>query len=397
LDLRDNQVNLPTGQRNTNLDALRAIAILMVLGRHGGMAIALLHVSASYAVYWARVGWAGVDLFFVLSGFLISGLLFKGYQERRRIDISRFYIRRGFKIWPAFYVLIVTGLLVDLVRPGHHFSMQRLIVELLFVQDYFRGIWGITWSLAVEEHFYLILPLVLLLMIRRDREKPFAALPYVFAVIAIFALVCRFAVGWKQDGTIDPWTCVFPTHLRIDGLMFGVLLCYYQSFRPIVFGRIVSWRGGWIVIAATVALLSTFPLESRNMHTWGFTVIYLGAGFLVAKAVASEGLRPVRVVSSALARIGLYSYSIYLWHMFFIWRVLGGLSHFHDLSPVLLYWCSIIGPILFGIAAAKAIEIPVLRFRDRVFPPVPKSGMTSNTPASTEGLAEAASGGVLPD
>src|SRR5271169_1075346 len=109
----------------------------MVLGRHAGMAIDLLHASSIYTVYWVRVGWAGVDLFFVLSGFLISGLLFKGYQERGRIDISRFYIRRGFKIWPAFYVLIVTGLLVDLVRPGHHFSIQRLIVELFFVQDYF--------------------------------------------------------------------------------------------------------------------------------------------------------------------------------------------------------------------------------------------------------------------
>src|SRR5579863_5671894 len=173
----------------------------MVLGRHAGMAIALLHASTIFTAYWTRVGWAGVDLFFVLSGFLISGLLFKGYQELKRIDISRFYIRRGLKIWPAFYALIVAGLLVDLVRPGHHFSIQRLLVEIVFVQDYFQGIWGITWSLGVEEHFYLFLPLILLLMIRRDREKPFAALPYVFAAIAIFALVCRFAVGWTQDGT----------------------------------------------------------------------------------------------------------------------------------------------------------------------------------------------------
>ena len=376
-------------QRNTNLDALRAIAILMVLGRHAGMAIALLHASTIYTAYWARVGWAGVDLFFVLSGFLISGLLFKGYEERRRIDVSRFYIRRGLKIWPAFYALIVTGLLVDLVRPGHHFSLHRLIVEIFFVQDYFQGIWGITWSLGVEEHFYLALPLVLLLMIRRDREKPFDALPYVFAAIAVFALVCRFAVGWKQNGTIDSWTCVFPTHLRIDGLMFGVLLCYYQRFRPNVFGRIVSWRGGWIAIAATVVLLSTFPLENRNMHTWGFTVIYLGAGLLVAKAVASEGPRPVRVASSVLARIGLYSYSIYLWQMFFVWRVLGLPLHFHVLSPMWSYWCSIVGAVLFGIGTAKVIEIPMLRFRDRVFPTVPKSGVTSVTPASTEGLAEA--------
>jgi len=384
--------NLPERRRNTNLDALRAIAIFMVLGRHAGQAIALLHASTGYTIYWTRVAWAGVDLFFVLSGFLVSGLLFAGYQERRRIDVSRFYIRRGLKIWPAFYTLIATGLLIDAVMPGHRFSTKGLLPELVFMQDYFHGIWGITWSLAVEEHFYLSLPLVLLLMIRRDSERPFAAIPYVVSVVAIFALVCRFAVGWQENGAIDPWICLFPTHLRMDGLMFGVLLSYYHTYRPDMFERIVSWRGGWIVIATAVALLSTVPVENRNMHTWGFTVIYLGAGALVAKAVAFEGPRPIRVMSSLLARIGLYSYSIYLWHMFFVWRML---PHFHITSPVWSYWCSIVGPILFGIAAAKVIEIPVLRFRDRVFPPAPKSLVTSKTRVSREELGEAPPGGLV--
>ena len=87
----------PQARRNTNLDALRGIAILMVLGHHAGQAIALLNASNAYTIYWERVGWAGVDLFFVLSGFLISGLLFASYQERRRLEVSRFYIRRGLK------------------------------------------------------------------------------------------------------------------------------------------------------------------------------------------------------------------------------------------------------------------------------------------------------------
>ena len=358
----------------------------MVLGRHAGQMIALLGPTSDYTIYFTRVGWAGVDLFFVLSGFLVSGLLFTGYQERRRIDISRFYIRRGLKIWPAFYTLIATGLLVDAVLPGHHVSAKGLLPELVFMQDYFHGIWGITWSLAVEEHFYLSLPLVLLLMIRRDSKRPFAAMPYVFAVIAIFSLACRFAVGWKENGTNNVWIYLFPTHLRIDGLMFGVLLSYYHRFRPNMFERIASWRGSWIVIAAGVVLLSTVPVENRNMHTWGLTVVYLGAGCLVAKAVGFEGPRPIRVMSSLLARIGAYSYSIYLWQIFYLWRVL---PHFHITSHVSLYWCFFVGSILFGIAAAKAIEIPVLRFRDRVFPPVPKSRVTSKTRTSTEDPGEA--------
>ena len=364
--------NLTAVRRNTNLDALRAIAIFMVLGRHAGMAIALLHASTVYTLCGERIGWAGVDLFFVLSGYLISGLLFADYEAHGRISVGRFYIRRGLKIWPAFYALIATGLLIDAVMPGHHLSTRNLWSELLFVQDYFHSIWGLTWSIAVEEHFYLCLPLLLLLVIRRYPGKHFAALPQIFAVIAIFCLACRFAVGWKQDGTIDPWTCVFPTHLRIDGLMFGVLICYFKRFRPSVFQWMVRWRGGWVVVAIAILLLSVFPLESRQMHTWGFTVLYLGSGFLVAKAVAHEGPRPIRLLSSLLARIGFYSYSIYIWHMFFIWKIL---PHLHIHSPLGVYWASIVGPIPFGIIAAKLIEIPVLRFRDRVFP-------SSTTPAS---------------
>jgi peptidoglycan/LPS O-acetylase OafA/YrhL len=349
--------------RNTNLDALRAIAVFMVLFRHAGMAISQAHASTAFTKYGELVGWAGVDLFFVLSGFLISGLLFGEYQKRSRIDISRFYIRRGLKIWPAFLALIVSGLIVDGLR--HHFSTKGLWVELLFVQDYFFGIWGITWSLGVEEHFYLALPLVLLLMIRRDPGKPFAKMPYLFAAIAVIALSCRFAAGWAQDGTVDSWTCIFPTHLRMDGLLFGVLLCYYQRFCPDTFRRIVSWPGGWIVIASAIVILSVFPIESRHMHTWGFTVLYVAGGIVVAKAVTSEGPRPVRFASRWLARVGVYSYSIYLWHMFFIWRVLPILR---IKSPTGIYWCSIVGPVIFGIAAARAIETPVLALRDRFFP-----------------------------
>src|ERR1039457_7574138 len=165
----------------------------MVLGRHAGQMIALLGPTSDYTIYFTRVGWAGVDLYFVLSGFLVSGLLFTGYQERRRIDVSRFYIRRGLKIWPALYALIATGLLINAVMPGHHLSTKGLVPELFFMQDYFHSIWGLTWSIAVEEHFYLCLPLLLLLLIRRDAKRPFAALPLIFAAIAIFSLACRFA------------------------------------------------------------------------------------------------------------------------------------------------------------------------------------------------------------
>jgi len=331
-----------------------------------------------------RVGWAGVDVFFVLSGFLVSGLLFAAYQQRGRIDVSRFYIRRGLKIWPALYTLIAVGLLVEL--PGLHVPLRRLLVELFFMQSYFRSIWGITWSLAVEEHFYLILPILLLVMLRFNRVRPFAAVPYVFAGVALFSLTCRFAAGWRDESQ-NVWHYLFPTHLRIDGLMFGVLLSYYYRYRPDVFKRFASWGGGWFVMGAAIGALSIFPVENRNMHTWGLTLIYLGAGCLVAKAVAFEGPGWVRLVGGWLAAVGVYSYSIYLWQIFFLWRVL---PHFHIKSLVLLYWSFFIGAILFGIAAAKVIEIPMLRLRDRVFPSDP----AGPTASGADSIAEAS--GTLP-
>jgi peptidoglycan/LPS O-acetylase OafA/YrhL len=351
-----------TNSRNTNLDALRAIAILMVLGRH-----------SYYFAYWTRIGWAGVDLFFVLSGFLVSGLLFISYRKHARIDLSRFYIRRGLKIWPAFYALVVAGLLIDAAIPGHVVSTKGLLPELLFMQSYFHGICGITWSLAVEEHFYLTLPLLLLLL-GRNKEKPFALFPCVFAAVAILALSCRFAQGWSENGTLNYMTFLSQTHLRIDRSMFGALLSYYRYFRPEIFKGIACWRGGWVLIASAGLLLSFVKLENRHMHTWGYTVIYLAAGCLVAKAVQFEGPRLIRAVSTLLARIGVYSYSIYLWHIFFLHRVLG---HLHIASRALSFWCYLGGAILFGIAAAKLIEIPALRFRDRIFP---NSGLRTAAP-----------------
>jgi peptidoglycan/LPS O-acetylase OafA/YrhL len=372
--------NLSATRRNTNIDALRGIAILMVLSRHAGMAITILHDSNPFTRYFERIGWAGVDLFFVISGYLISGLLFTDYEKRGAIGLSRFYIRRGLKIWPSFYALIAAGLLIEAVMPGHHLTGKGLLAELFFMQDYFHSIWGLTWSLAVEEHFYLTLPLLLIFMIRSDPEKPFDVLPRVFVATAVFSLFCRFVAGWSQDGVVNPLTCLFPTHLRMDGLMFGVLLCYFKRYRPGVFQWMVSWRGGWAVIAAALVLLSAIPDESRHMHTWGFTVLYIAAGFLVVKAVAIEGPRPVRAISSLLARFGIYSYSIYLWQMFFVWLIL---PHIHIKSHMLFYWASIAGPILFGIVVAKIIEVPVLHFRDRVFP-----SLTEQRPAPA--LAEPA-------
>src|SRR6476469_9931494 len=148
-------------ERSRSIDVLRAVALFLVcFGRHLGpypedhtsYPGLLLHKAT---VALARGGWIGVDLFFVLSGFLVSGLLFRDYQQTGRIRAGRFLLRRGFKIYPPFWVFMLMTAAVF----GSRFPIGAYFIELGFVQNYRPTIWQHTWSLAVEEHFYLLLAL----------------------------------------------------------------------------------------------------------------------------------------------------------------------------------------------------------------------------------------------
>jgi len=204
--------------RNQSLDVLRGIAILLVLGRH-----------FNYFPLWRQAGWIGVDLFFVLSGFLISGLLFQEYKNTGKLDVRRFILRRGLKIWPSYYLLILATMLfyVFIARASEHpFPKHEVAVSALFIGNYF-GADGFnflahTWSLAVEEHFYLLLPLLLLMLIRL---RALRLIPWLFTLLAMGCLALRF---WIPQ-TPFAWA----THLRMDGLFAGVALGYlYHRRRP---------------------------------------------------------------------------------------------------------------------------------------------------------------------
>ena len=126
---------------------------------------------------WARIGWLGVDLFFVLSGFLISNLLFSEYRKTERISLRTFYLRRALKLYPGFYLLLFSTVVFCAIA-GRRITLRGTLGEFFFVQNYLGGLWGHTWSLAVEEHFYLILPVLLIFLAARSPAgRPFERLP----------------------------------------------------------------------------------------------------------------------------------------------------------------------------------------------------------------------------
>ena len=146
-------------KRSISIDFLRGIAILLVIGRHIEVVPENLNsVLRAPIIFLIRYGWMGVDLFFVLSGFLVSGLLYKEIKNYNTLSYRNFFLRRGLKIYPAFYFLIA----ITLFLYNFDITTGALISELLFVQNYFSSLWAHTWSLAVEEHFYLTLPLIVI-------------------------------------------------------------------------------------------------------------------------------------------------------------------------------------------------------------------------------------------
>ena len=153
------------------LDILRGCAVLLVIGRHQIPFPEGSHpLLKPFMDTWLRGGWVGVDLFFVLSGFFVSGLLFREQQRYGTLSFRRFFVRRGFKIYPSFYLLILVTVIVAHAL-GQVVPRRRLWTELLYIQSYRFGLWDHTWSLAVEEHFYLLFP-IFYLMLRRRIPSP---------------------------------------------------------------------------------------------------------------------------------------------------------------------------------------------------------------------------------
>lgn len=237
--------------RSTILDCLRGVAVILVLFRH-----------YHFSKFLTEIGWIGVDLFFVLSGFLVSGLLFKEYKKTSAIKPLHFLARRGFKIYPLFYTFLVITILaflaLELIGRESDLNIHRMLFEVLFVQNYFGGVWNHTWSLAVEEHFYILLSLVLYLLARSARlsNKNFMVIGLIGVIC--FVITIRFFT-WHFNVT-HSFGAHFPTHLRLDSLLFGVLISYFFHYSHQSFKSILEAFGKWGLVLAFAFLSVVFFL-----------------------------------------------------------------------------------------------------------------------------------------
>jgi peptidoglycan/LPS O-acetylase OafA/YrhL len=354
--------------RNSNLDVLRAIAVALVIFSHGPGAPPGTFAPAAAAVgFFRQYGSLGVDLFFVLSGFLVSGLLFREWHACGSARVGRFLIRRGFKIYPAFYVFIFVTALLRLQR-GDGFTRTDLLAETLFIQNYGPHLWSHTWSLAVEEHFYLLLAGLVTLLQRRAGGDPFRPIPVVFLATTACVLAARWAtfafVPYSNE------THRFPTHLEMDSLFFGVLLSYFHHSSA-TFRRVARTHVWLLYSSAAVCLIAGQTLTPPVLqYVGGHALTYGGFGALVVAAVYTHPSAGWATAVRPIATIGEYSYSIYLWHtavyvfgLIIATKVLGHAPTF--VQTTVGYTGA---AFAFGILMARVVERPALRIREALFP-----------------------------
>jgi peptidoglycan/LPS O-acetylase OafA/YrhL len=303
------------------LDGVRALAIgLVVLAHALGPTLDAL-------------GGLGVVVFFVLSGFLITALLLDE-RETGRVDLRRFYARRALRLFPALVCLLAVAAALPWYFPSDRAlsAPQAVAAAVLYVANWVTGDLGYlshTWSLAVEEQFYLVWPVVLLALARRRAAFRIGLL---IGVLLVVRTVVDLALPGVPHATVS----------HADQLLIGALLA-------------VLWRTGQASPGAAVTwcCLAAFPMtflvvrDAGQLRTnVGYTVCAAATGVLIAHLLARDGLLRQAFTAPAAVLVGRVSYGIYLYH----WPIFRGLRHVF----VTHGWTS---PAAHGIRIALALTV----------------------------------------
>ena len=311
------------------LDGLRAAAILLVLARHaitpfrdsGQMFFAVLGWDAATPMV---NGWIGVDLFFVLSGFLIARGLIRRFDETGGFSLRRYFARRALRILPAYYAMlfIASAGLIPFFAVAPDMLGLRILYHLLFLQDYLPSNIVIAfWSLGVEEKFYIAAPFVLLPLLRlKNRKLQYGAL------ICLILTPLAFRLNVLSGGApIDDYDTFFrtlrsPFHRGFDGLAVGVLAALLWRDRTRL-----RWpadpRGAQALFWADAVVISWLWLRQPLLdvidpfdRTLLQLVLALGFGAMLLGVVAGGGPQQL-MGADALVPVAKLSYSLYLVHM----------------------------------------------------------------------------------
>jgi peptidoglycan/LPS O-acetylase OafA/YrhL len=356
-------------------DGFRGISILLVMLFHfwvyDGTAVVGKAVS-----YFARVGWAGVDVFFVLSGFLITKILLSSRDSPHYW--RNFYIRRSLRIFPLYYSIMTIMLLGALAVKAFGISIDdpaikmvdHIWISFLYLTNFAYALYGknyvpmdIVWSLAVEEQFYLIYPFIV-------RYASAIRLKQFLITAIVLAPMLRVASFVATDGRWEPSYVLLSS--RMDALAIGGLLVLVLRDHSDVARQRIASAAPWIGVAALLTLL-TFNYHDVEVISLGYSLVALAAAAMMLRVLQYRELWFSRLLRNrALVYIGQISYGLYLLHL--IGRVLvdqimlrGMLGVFReDFTLALLRLTLLMGTaVILATISYYSFESPILRLKER--------------------------------
>jgi peptidoglycan/LPS O-acetylase OafA/YrhL len=355
------------------LDLLRAIAIVWVMLFHSFIVGGL---GETYG-WLSRYGWMGVDLFFVLSGFLIGTQVLAPLARGGRLSFRDFYIRRAFRILPAFWVVLALYLAFPVLReaPGLEPWWKFATFTLNLSIDYARNAaFSHAWSLCVEEHFYLVFPLLAWAMLRKPSVAKFAGL----CVLLVVAGIALRSTTWLHDtalaangGMQRNWfveDIYYPTWARLDGLLAGVVLATFKVFRPQRWERVQAHANTVLLLGLGVMAVALWLFRQRTGllgNSIGWPVLSLGLALLVFAGAGNRSVIARWRVPGA-AWLAAISYSLYLVHKAVFHLVETAWGPALEGRGVLAFGVYGVAALLAGAVLYYAVERPFLRLRERM-------------------------------
>lgn len=354
--------------RNHGLDTLRSVAIILVFFFHY-----LRFSEASVSGSIGRCGWAGVDLFFVLSGYLIGNQIFLTLSNKHTFSLRTFYFRRLLRTMPNYVFVLGLYFLIPLFR--EQALTTPLWKFLTFTQNFglTASAFSHAWSLCLEEQFYFILPLIALLITNKgNRYTGWLIISFILLagmILRGFLWLSYIPNAWETKFQIYMTKIYYFPFCRIDGLALGVSIAMLRNFHQKAWARIVE-KGSWFMALGLIGCYFTlYPLE----NLLGFTATVFGyplrsASFaaLTIAALSTDTLLHRTKIPGTLA-LATWSYAIYLTHKPLIHITHSTFSYFamSDINNIAMLAIDIFISLTGGWLLYRCIESPCLKLRDR--------------------------------
>lgn len=358
---------LPDYQNRTyGLDIFRAIAILLVVHSHGKF---MLETTLINKLSFLKTI-DGVELFFVLSGFLIGGILIKIIDKNNFklnvSEITRFWKRRWFRTLPNYYLILIINVIFvklsfidgDINKFGFDF--------IIFTQNFFKPLTGFfweSWSLSIEEWFYIILPLCIFFLLKIFPSKK--GLLYSIILLMIIPLLYRI-LNSNQDIDGFWWDVKFRKliMMRLDTIIYGVLAAYIKYYHKAFWNK--SKRGLFIFGLILVLVIPYIPREPNDFFskTLYFNLTTISAMLLLPLADSIKTFKTK--IGKGFTHISLISYSMYLINLGLVAQVI--MKHFPIQNPIdgiikyIIYWVIV---IISSTLLYKYFERPIMNLRDK--------------------------------